>query len=358
MGISTTLVPLSIILDHKFDEKGELKVLKTRVAVRGTKKHMRAGEHYSPNTYASTPNLNTTRILMALVTKLSLHQLCWDITKAYVWAPLEDHERIILEYPRGFERHHPQTGEKLYMVMLRNLYGAPNASRNYSLHRDKFIMETFNKDGWSCTQSLMAMDPCLFMLERRQKRTWMLCFVDGIDCASESKEDPQTIYEAMNKAWKSKIVPSDFILGVLRTRLIDRDGNLQMKMNMEAYIKGMKNSFDEFLSPRTLHTPCEPSFLLSLQDASTEEMHRRVLARGYQSAVGMILWAARCVSPQTLYAVGQLCKQISKPTERAWDAAMRMIAWMYQNKTEGITFRPHYLIGLVFYSSVFVVGLH
>ena len=206
MGINTTPVHLSIILDHKFDENGELKALKTRVAVRGTKKHnvMRAGEHYSPNTYASTPNMNTTRLLMALVIRLSLHQMCWDITKAYVWAPLEDHERIILEYPRGFERNHPETGEKLYMVMLRNLYGAPNASRNYSLHRDKFIMETFNKDEWSCKQSLM--DPCLFTLERRQNRTWMLCFVDDIDCASESKEDPQLIYEAMHKAWKCKIV--------------------------------------------------------------------------------------------------------------------------------------------------------
>ena len=89
----------------------------------------------------------------------------------------------------------------------------------------------------------------------------------------------------MNKAWKCKIVPSVFVLGVLRTRLVDRDGNLQMKMNMEAYIEGVENSFDEFLSPRTLHTPREPSFLLSLQDDSTEEMHRRVLARGYQSAV-------------------------------------------------------------------------
>ena len=48
----------------------------------------------------------------------------------------------------------------------------------------------FNKDGWTCQQSLM--DPCLFILERRQNRTWMLCFVDDIDCASESKEDPQT----------------------------------------------------------------------------------------------------------------------------------------------------------------------
>ena len=246
------------ICGHKSDEKGEIKALKTRLAVRGTKKHMRAGEHYSPNTYASTPNMNTTRLLMALVVELSLHQLCWDITKAYVWAPLADHERIILEYPRGFERFHAETGEPLFMIMLRNLYGAPNASRNYSMHRDKFIMDNFNKDGWTCQQSLM--DPCLFILERRQNRTWMLCFVDDIDCASDSKEDPQLIYEIVNKAWKCKIAPSESILGVLRTRSIDSDGILQMKMSMEAYIKGMRNSFEEYQSPRTVQTPCEPSF--------------------------------------------------------------------------------------------------
>ena len=34
MGINTTPVPLSLILDHKFDETGELKALKTRLAVR------------------------------------------------------------------------------------------------------------------------------------------------------------------------------------------------------------------------------------------------------------------------------------------------------------------------------------
>jgi hypothetical protein len=353
-GVTTTSVPLSIVLDHKFDEKGEIKALKTRLAVRGTKKHMRAGEHYSPNTYASTPNMNTTRLLMALVVKLSLHQLCWDITKAYVWAPLADHERIILEYPRGFERFHAETGEPLFMIMLRNLYGAPNASRNYSMHRDKFIMDNFNKDGWTCQQSLM--DPCLFILERRQNRTWMLCFVDDIDCASESKEDPQLIYEIMNKAWKCKIVPCEFILGVLRTRSIDSDGILQMKMSMEAYIKGMRNSFEEYQSPRTVQTPCEPSFLLSLQNDATEDEHNRVLARGYQSAVGMILWAARCVFPQILFAVGQLCKQMSKPTEKAWDAAMRLISWMYQNKTAGITFRSNGNPKPVFFSDATNVG--
>ena len=70
----------------------------------------------------------------------------------------------------------------------------------------------------------------------------------------------------------------------------------------------------------------------------------------------MILWAARCVFPQTLYTVGQLCKQMSKPTEKAWDAAMRLIAWMYQNRSDGITFRSDGNHDLIFFSDATNVG--
>ena len=85
-------------------------------------------------------------------------------------------------------------------------------------------------------------------------------------------------------------------------------------------------------------------------------MHDRVLTRGYQSAVGILLWAARCVFPQILYAVGQLCKKMSKPTEKAWDAAMRLISWRYQKKTEGITFRSDGNPVPVFFSDATNVG--
>ena len=72
---------------------------------------MRPGEHYHPNTYAPTPNTVTTRVLMALVVKYGLYQMCWDIQKAYVWSKLEGTDIIILQYPKGFERYDPVTGE-------------------------------------------------------------------------------------------------------------------------------------------------------------------------------------------------------------------------------------------------------
>ena len=48
--------------------------------------------------------------------------------------------------------------------------------------------------------------------------------------------------------------------------------------------------------------------------------------------------AARCIKPECLYTMGQLCKVMSKPTEEAWKAVMHLIAYMYQHRHEGITF--------------------
>ena len=136
---------------------------------------MQPGVHYHPNTYAPTPNVNTTRILMALVVKYGLYQKCFDIEKAYTWSELDKGSLIILKCPTGFERYDPETGEELYAIMRRNLYGTPNAAINYVRTRDDFILKAFNKDGWTCQRSVM--DPSLFWLTRNGKNTWMVAFV-------------------------------------------------------------------------------------------------------------------------------------------------------------------------------------
>ena len=141
----------------------------------------------------------------------------------------------------------------------------------------------------------------------------------------------------MNAEWKCKEVATTFMLGISR-RMREENGVHIMDMNMEAYVEGMHNAFQEHIPTGTANTPCEPNLLLSLENESTVEEHKRVLARGYQSAVGMCLWAARCIKPECLYTMGQLCKVMSKPTEEAWKAVMHLIAYMYQHRHEGITF--------------------
>ena len=55
------------------------------------------------------------------------------------------------------------------------------------------------------------MDPCLFVVTKESKRTWLLCYVDDIDCASESKEHAEEIFLSMNRAWKCKEVSSSYV---------------------------------------------------------------------------------------------------------------------------------------------------
>ena len=47
-------------------------------------------------------------------------------------------------------------------MLEKNLYGSPVASRRFSQMRDEWIIDTFNKNGWSAKQ--MDADPCMFKL--------------------------------------------------------------------------------------------------------------------------------------------------------------------------------------------------
>ena len=75
-------------------------------------------------------------------------------------------ERLALSYPKGCERNHPTTGEQLYIILLKNLYGDPSAGRRWSIHRDNKLLSEFNTTNldsdevWTCTRT--RMDPCLF----------------------------------------------------------------------------------------------------------------------------------------------------------------------------------------------------
>ena len=78
-------------------------------------------------------------------------------------------------------------------------------------------------------------------------------------------------------------------------------------------------------------------FIIKL-DAVTEEETRAVLAAGYQTAVGMLMWPVRQCYPGGKVAVSMLCRVMARPHWDAFKHAMHLIAWLYQNRAVGITF--------------------
>jgi hypothetical protein len=84
------------------------------------------------------------------VVLLDLSIAAFDITKAYCWADRPPDKLLALMYPDGFREYDPVTGEKLFIILRKNLYDDLAAGRLFGKAKGKVIMEKFNCDGWTC----------------------------------------------------------------------------------------------------------------------------------------------------------------------------------------------------------------
>ena len=94
-----------------------------------------------------------------------------------------------------------------------------------------------------------------------------------------------------DERWKIKATPSDSMLGIKRNVTRDAHGNVSTcEHNMEAYVTGVAETFQEKLPKKTLATIFPAKVYLSKHDRPTDEEIKANLGRGYMRAVGMILW--------------------------------------------------------------------
>ena len=381
-GITSKPVPCSIALTHKIHD-GVLQKLKTRICLAGHRGNVTKGIHYT-DVFSPSPVQHTERILQAMRVNLHLENLTWDVKMAYTWAPLPPGERIAVVYPEGFKRSDPN-GEELFLVLEKNLYGLPSASRGWSKTRDEFILARFNDKGWRCHRT--RQDPCLFVIDRgvtpsglkvleheRSKgpsptgqppvdldctseledcsgdlpegveRSWVLIHTDDCDAYGTSLNVLHEINDIMNKEWTTEVVDSSFVLGIKRS--VDRDPNgWSVTMSMTQYIEDMMTTFKDDLTQtfgnRKVTIPFPEGLILTKSKIPAEGEVSRNIARGYQRLVGSLLWCVRHVMPICAYGCSQLCKLMATPTDEAWHAALWMLNYIYQHRNEGITFREN-----------------
>ena len=356
-------IPMSVALTHKYDSKGKLDRLKVRMAVAGHRGNMQKGIHYD-QTFAPTPNQHSMRMLQALyVRNSSWSRKCFDIKQAYCWAKIPGNKLLAVKYPKGFERYRvDENGVKheLYIVLRRNLYGIPDASRIWSQTRDKFLLSHFTKMGWTVTRSLC--DPCLFHFVKPRsspkdspqsssakqdskpssstpQEVYALIHTDDVDMIGSDQGILTEVLEACDKEWKVKEIPSDFMLGVKRED-VRKDGEFSVELTMTSYIDGMVKAFEEHHRPSKVSTPFPTGidgFFTKATDVPKEES-TRVLDRGYMRLVGMLLWVTRNIAPECSYGTSMLCKLMSCPSEQSWKAGMHMLTWLHQNRLKGLKY--------------------
>ena len=191
------------------------------------------------------------------------------------------------------------------------------------------------------------MDPCLFKFTRSivtpdgsltsTSESIALIYTDDVDMIGSDDSIMQDVHDAMDAEWGVNVVKSDHVLGVQRELSEDRE---TVTLTMSSYIDTVVNLFEEHLPNKSKkETPFPETVFLSKDDKSvTDDESKRVLARGYQKAIGCLLWIARNVFPMCLVGVSMLCRVMSRPSELAWGAAMHMIAWLRENKQLGLRY--------------------
>ena len=334
MGITTNPIPLSICLTYKYDKEGNIERYKTRMALAGHRGNMQKGVHYE-KTYASTPNQHTSKILQAIMVRHRMKRLTFDIKQAYCQAKMPDDKLIAVRYPEGFRRYDSETGEELYMILRRNLYGHPAAGRIWEKERNRIILEIFNRDGWTCKRSIK--EPCLFIIKRDNKRTLMSLWTDDADLIGEDEEILKQIYQKVNAKWECKLTDPEYMLGVRRV-LQESPDEMKVHLTMTAFIDSMTETFKEHILNRRVHTPIPDKVFLHKGLKIDKDESARVRERGFQNLFGMLLWAARGTYPECLQGCSALGRLMSNPTEEAWKVACWMLTYLHQHRNQGISF--------------------
>ena len=251
----------------------------------------------------------------AAARKLKLYHV--DIKGAFLHANLQ--EEIYMELPpgSGFEKD----GKACIVRLLKSLYGLKQAGLGwYLVHRDALLKLGFLQS---------RVDPCLFY--HPEKNIWVYVYVDDDLLAVDDHEQFEWFVAQLSKFFEvGSAGPAEHYLGI---RIQQLHGVI--KLDQQAAVEDLLSKYG-MEGCKAVATPSVPNVRLAkLQEG--EEACREP----YRSLVGALLYLSMHTRPDIVYAVNELARHCSQPSEQHWIAAKRVLRYLQGTKEKGLTFYGH-----------------
>ena len=157
-----------------------------------------------------------------------------------------------------------------------------------------------------------------------------------------SSDDEYSLYKKFTEALSSKWSVDDEgeVSDLLNIEIVC--GEKHVLLRQSSYIQKMVDKWLPDGPPSAVqmnsapHTEDLPSRVL---DATLcDDPRDPVLVQKYQSLVGALLYAAMNTRPDIAYSVGMLCRAMSKPTDSLFEAALRVLAYLWRHKHVGLRY--------------------
>ncbi|KAH9697268.1 Integrase catalytic domain-containing protein [Citrus sinensis] len=265
-------------------------------------------------------------ILLALVAEYELELAQLDVKTAFLHGDLE--EEIYMIQPCGFR----VAGKENHVYrLIKSLYGLKQSPRQWYKRFDQFIQ------GQKFTRS--EHDHCVYFRRLPDGAfIYFLLYVDDMLIASKNRDEIERLKKQLASEFEMKdLGDAQRILG-MEIRRDKKNGSVWL--TQKSYLKKVLERFGMDDKTKPVCTPLAPHFKLSSFSCPRSQEECDYMARvPYASAVGSLMYAMVCTSPDISQAVSMISRYIHNPGKNQWLAVKWILRYLYGIVDVGLLFK-------------------
>jgi len=235
---------------------------------------------------------------------------------------------LYIEQPHGFVI--PGKVCKLNMA----LEGTKQAAHLWQKGLSEFLVE-------ECGMTRSTIDPCLYTMEKGEKKMMIIVWVDDLCVATSDQEMFDSFFTKFSQKYKSTHdAKCDRFVGLEIERDLEK-GILHLRQTK--YIEKLFNKHLTDRNTKEWKTPSgtsreEACRFDAIGCAETDDERAQQSGTKFLEVIGGLLFASCMTRPDIAYHVGHLCQFMKDPSPAAYEAALGIVAYLYQTKLLGLTY--------------------
>ena len=332
---------IKLIWVYKVKRDGSLK---SRLCVQGCRQVQGVDYH---QTWCGTMRGTSLRLLSAVAAKSNMRMRRWDFVAAYLQGELLEGEVVYCLPPPG-EGYATIGKDGLPMVckIVKPVYGMAQAGRRWQRTLYPWLEE------YGFTQ--LSPDSSVFTLKRtmdaptgkREETLHLGAYVDDL-CVLYEHDDKYSLYHdfttKLQERWK--VEDEGDLHDLLGIEF--RFGSDTITLHQQTYIEKLCADFLPDGVPPQFQAnkpPCDHGLPLHVVEAMSQEADAEVdteLLRRYQSLVGALLYCSGNTRPDVAFAVGMLCRAMSKPTKDLFQDGLRVLSYLHRTRHIGLRYESN-----------------
>jgi transposase InsO family protein len=305
------------IFKIKYKPDGEIERYKARLVAKGFMQ--KEGIDYG-ETFAPVVRTETLRFLISFATQQKLEMEQMDVETAFLHGELE--EEVLMKIPTGINIESSKV-----LKLNKSLYGLKQSPRCWN----KKFTQALKAAGYIQSEA----DNCLFVKYESKRIAAIAIYVD--DCILiGSQEDVLKIKKVLTTNFKMKDLGR--LAKIIGIEIIRTDEFT--KIHQAGYIRDLLDRF-QMTNAAIATTPGSNN---REEDKSSALEKIEV----YQSLVGSLIYISTKTRPDIAFAVHEIAKKMSNPTQNDWVAAKLILRYLRGTEDTGLIYHvdsPGRLIG-------------